>query len=469
MRDHFHVGVIGYGGQRRPRPGRHAGRARAWCPISELANSPLRVEQRTRKVDDGAGGLIEQSVQVPRLVRADGDGKTPMCEALSQARRSCSPASSPHHPDCFPPVVINITDGKPTDGNPEPRPTACSGWPAATATCCCSTLHLSAQPAQPDRVPRHARPACRTTSPGCCSACPARCRRSMWTPPRTTGFAVEPRHARLRLQRRPVSVVRFLDIGTARRTWACGDHARAADAPALLASCRPKRGHSADEYEDACAGDPQRAASPSPTGRRERPSRACGPSCWSGFVEPGAHATGRLAGVRRAQRWAQAVARPATLPWYAEAKARRGRSPRFLGLALRGPHGRLDGAWARGRRRQLPVPGARRQVLVGRSRWSARPSSATRRADRLARLRHRRAARRPRDAALENRRPFCLMTDALARGSWRARGDGKRAAGWRPGPSLERSRRGVRGAAWVEVSLREPRRLHAQRRCGTAD
>src|SRR5262245_54435677 len=58
VRDYFHVGVVGYGAQVGP-PGAGA-LSRPLVPISAVANSPIRVEERKRKVDDGTGGLIEQ-------------------------------------------------------------------------------------------------------------------------------------------------------------------------------------------------------------------------------------------------------------------------------------------------------------------------------------------------------------------------------------------------------------------------
>jgi hypothetical protein len=64
IRDFFHVGVISYGGQVASAFG--GGLAgRNLVPISELANNPLRVDVRARKVDDGAGGLIEQQFNFP--------------------------------------------------------------------------------------------------------------------------------------------------------------------------------------------------------------------------------------------------------------------------------------------------------------------------------------------------------------------------------------------------------------------
>jgi hypothetical protein len=60
VRDYFHVGVIGYGAAAKPvLVGTSL--SRPLLPISAIANAPLRVETRKRAVDDGAGGLVEQS------------------------------------------------------------------------------------------------------------------------------------------------------------------------------------------------------------------------------------------------------------------------------------------------------------------------------------------------------------------------------------------------------------------------
>jgi hypothetical protein len=64
VRDYFHIGVIGYGGGVSWALG-GALAGQALVPISALADRPLRVEERTRKVDDGAGGLVEEKVKFP--------------------------------------------------------------------------------------------------------------------------------------------------------------------------------------------------------------------------------------------------------------------------------------------------------------------------------------------------------------------------------------------------------------------
>src|SRR5262245_66225737 len=64
VRDYVHVGVIGYGATVGPCL---AGTTddQPLAPISTVANSPLRLEQRQRMIDDGAGGLVEQAFRFP--------------------------------------------------------------------------------------------------------------------------------------------------------------------------------------------------------------------------------------------------------------------------------------------------------------------------------------------------------------------------------------------------------------------
>lgn len=115
VRDYFSVGVIGYGDQVGSAfAGSLAGRD--IVPISDVGNMPARVEERTKKSDDGAGGILEQKVKMPIWFDPIADGGTPMCNALSQAQ-SLVQRWLAQHPDCFPPVIIHITDGESTDGD----------------------------------------------------------------------------------------------------------------------------------------------------------------------------------------------------------------------------------------------------------------------------------------------------------------------------------------------------------------
>src|SRR5438094_4384050 len=58
--DRFHVGVIGYGHTTVAPAFSGTLAGQTLVPVSKLAAQPLRVEVRSKKVDDGTGGLVEQ-------------------------------------------------------------------------------------------------------------------------------------------------------------------------------------------------------------------------------------------------------------------------------------------------------------------------------------------------------------------------------------------------------------------------
>jgi hypothetical protein len=116
VRDYFYVSVIGYGKSVGPALA-GALAERELIPISAIAESPAKLEERTKKVPDGAGGLVEQTVKFPIWVDPVANGGTPMSRAFALAQANVS-GWLKDHPDCFPPVVLNLTDGESTDGDP---------------------------------------------------------------------------------------------------------------------------------------------------------------------------------------------------------------------------------------------------------------------------------------------------------------------------------------------------------------
>ena len=116
VRDYYHVGVIGYGSDVKPiLSGSLAGRE--MVRISELAEQPARIEERTKKVEDGAGGLVTQTIKFPIWLEPTAEGGTPMCRSLATAETILANWISEHKAS-FPPIVINLTDGESTDGDP---------------------------------------------------------------------------------------------------------------------------------------------------------------------------------------------------------------------------------------------------------------------------------------------------------------------------------------------------------------
>jgi hypothetical protein len=113
VRDYFYIGVIGYGTTvGSAYSGTLSGRE--LVPLSELANAPASVEERAKKVDDGAGGLVEQKVKFPIWFQPKANGGTPMTQALKLAGQWVETWVS-LHPSSRPPIIIHITDGESTD------------------------------------------------------------------------------------------------------------------------------------------------------------------------------------------------------------------------------------------------------------------------------------------------------------------------------------------------------------------
>jgi len=153
VRDYYYVGVIGYGREVQPAfSGPLAGRE--LVPISEVAEKPDRVEERARKVDDGAGGLIEQPVKFPVWFDPNADGGTPMSRALTRAH-SVLKKWLEDHPACFPPIVVNITDGEATDGNPSALAANLRALASSDGNVLLFNLHLSSTKATPIEFPDH--------------------------------------------------------------------------------------------------------------------------------------------------------------------------------------------------------------------------------------------------------------------------------------------------------------------------
>ncbi|HEV3052061.1 MAG TPA: hypothetical protein VGX50_17255 [Longimicrobium sp.] len=105
IKDRCAVGVIGYGA-------RVHGLANG--VISELANNPRRT-QTVQKVLQGCEGLVTVTQQKPIWVEPAAENGTPMAEAFSLAADLIASQWLPEHADSFPPVVINVTDGAPSD------------------------------------------------------------------------------------------------------------------------------------------------------------------------------------------------------------------------------------------------------------------------------------------------------------------------------------------------------------------
>lgn len=86
--------------------------------LPELQNNPLRIDQRERMEVDDSGNMIRIPVDFPVWVDPKVGGGTPMCAALQRAFDLAHDWAM-RHPQNYPPVIINVTDGVATDGDPK--------------------------------------------------------------------------------------------------------------------------------------------------------------------------------------------------------------------------------------------------------------------------------------------------------------------------------------------------------------
>ena len=117
IRDYYHVAVIGYGGKGIGPAFSGSLSGKQIIPVSEIGNHPARLEERRKRVEDDQGNMVEQTIKFPVWFEPLAYGGTPMNGALQKAT-SIVVKWLAEHPHCFPPIVINISDGESTDGDP---------------------------------------------------------------------------------------------------------------------------------------------------------------------------------------------------------------------------------------------------------------------------------------------------------------------------------------------------------------
>lgn len=131
IHDYFHIGLIGYGGEKGPSGPEDSVKSALSGPlagrdlvsISEIAMNPIRVDEREKKISDGAGGILTQKVKLPVWLEPAANGLTPTRKAIDLAAQWVGGFLS-KHPDCFPPIVLNLTDGRWTPDEDHPQPAA---------------------------------------------------------------------------------------------------------------------------------------------------------------------------------------------------------------------------------------------------------------------------------------------------------------------------------------------------------
>ena len=149
--DYFHIGIIGYG-QTVGSAWGGALSGRDLVPISDIGVNPARVDERSKKTDDGAGGLVDQKIKFPIWFDPVAKGGTPMCKAFDYAKAILQKWVS-DHPSSYPPLIVNITDGESTDGEPQSAADALRNISTDDGAALLFNLHLSSTAGSPITFP----------------------------------------------------------------------------------------------------------------------------------------------------------------------------------------------------------------------------------------------------------------------------------------------------------------------------
>lgn len=151
-RDYFDVGVLGYSGAAANNGLKGALSAAILHPISKIEAHPLRIEDRTRRIDDGAGGLVDQAIKFPVWFEPTASGGTPMCHAITTAAEQLA-SWCDAHPESYPPTVLHVTDGESTDGDPETLANDLQQIGTDDGKVLLFNLHVSSQGGDPIKFP----------------------------------------------------------------------------------------------------------------------------------------------------------------------------------------------------------------------------------------------------------------------------------------------------------------------------
>ncbi len=156
VRDYFHIGLITYTTDFEGRtelgsvlPGTDTDSP--FLPISQVVDA-AEVVDRTVKESDGAGGIVEVSRKFPVWLQPRAVAGTPMCEALSEAAKALEDWTN-QHADSYPPMLIHVSDGDATDGDPEPIAKRIMGGGTNDGNVLIYNAHLSSMSAMPVQYP----------------------------------------------------------------------------------------------------------------------------------------------------------------------------------------------------------------------------------------------------------------------------------------------------------------------------
>ena len=156
IRDYFHIGIIGYNTDSSGAPIITSGLSgtspeQPFLLISQVVEVADVVERQVRE-SDGAGGVIEATRRMPIWLQPHAEFGTPMCNALQLASNAVG-AWVAQYPDSFPPIVINVSDGDATDGDPVPLAHQIMNLQTNDGNALVFNVHLSEMATMPVQFP----------------------------------------------------------------------------------------------------------------------------------------------------------------------------------------------------------------------------------------------------------------------------------------------------------------------------
>ncbi len=154
IRDYFHIGILSYStdGRGTPRITSILPETTSGQPFLSISQGVDATTIEERVVKECAGGLGEVTQRVPVWLRPDAGYGTPMLKALQVAADALEVWIG-EHPDSFPPIVINISDGAATDGDPEREAQRIMALETSDGNVLVFNVHLSGAAARPLQYP----------------------------------------------------------------------------------------------------------------------------------------------------------------------------------------------------------------------------------------------------------------------------------------------------------------------------
>lgn len=143
LKDRFYIGLIRYGKITGPALG-GALASQPLVGVSELNANPIRMVESVQQVKAPTGNMVERRLKWPVWIDPVADGDTPMCVALRNAAEIATQFVA-KFPDCYPPIVLNITDGIPSDGDPRPFAEQLCKIASSDGTTLLFNLHISTE------------------------------------------------------------------------------------------------------------------------------------------------------------------------------------------------------------------------------------------------------------------------------------------------------------------------------------